>query len=1124
MCKKCACVKSNRLCSNCGPSQHGKCLNSCLPGTSSFSAAAQTSSQPGRPVSFLQPSSLAAALSCDASNVSSSLSSSCPPFFPLSKSNDSSTRSHAQVIDGEPAVCAPAPVRDAADTSAGTSGTDADTCIDPDGGTSLEECERTERASQKDSTIPDLPRFDESARREFTWGRLSGDDFADAIHSAYSEMAHWRRNVFLVPSGSVGKQFVKELTQLFDAYAQASALESVALEAIMVASCVLLQKPSESSKSKDHIAALERRLSAWRDGDINGLMRETRAIQNHLQLRRPGTVTPEEQESRNARIFAKLVFQGKIHSALRFLSDNHGGGVMPLDERIDQTADRTVRDVLRAKHPAKRAVSPEALISNTSSGPPPEVHPILFENVNGNTIRAAALRTAGSAGPSGIDAAGWRRLCCSFHKESNDLCAAIAGFTKRICTTFVDPAALQSFVACRLLPLNKNPGVRPIGVCEVVRRIVGKAVLSVIGTDVIQAAGPMQLCAGQAAGCEAAVHAMRKVFCEASTDAVILVDASNAFNNLNRQVALANIQYLCPSIAVILINCYRCDIHLFVGKEVILSQEGTTQGDPLAMAFFALASIPLIKAIAVDTATQVWFADDAACGSDLVCLKQWWDKLLLMGPKYGYFPNAAKTYLVVKPEKQGEADRIFQDTNITICEAGKRYLGGTLGSGAFAREFVLEKVTNWVHELDRLAKFALTEPHAAFAALTHGLVGRWLYVIRVTEPSAEDLFQPLETAIRQKIIPALTGQPPPNDHIRKLLALPPRLGGLGITNVADIVSTQQEISKAISEPLVNLIVQETNRCEDVNTRQHGDILQATLEQRLIKQQLKRQGEQSLRAEAETVIASLPHAQRECASAAQEKGVSSWVGALPVERVGFALPKSAFRDAIALRYSWPLPHLPQRCTCGELFTMDHAFVCRHGGFQIQRHNRLRDLVASLLNEVCSNVATEPQLQPLSGEQLGRSANTEDSARLDVRASGFWGIAEKDAFFDIRVFYPRASSYRGSRLASLYRQHENKKRAEYGQRVREVEHGCFTPLVFTTGGGMAAEATVFFKRLASLISEKRKESYACVMGWLRCVVSFCLLRSSLVCLRGTRIKQKKIDCDAIAEAVSLARVQT
>ena len=73
-------------------------------------------------------------------------------------------------------------------------------------------------------------------------------------------------------------------------------------------------------------------------------------------------------------------------------------------------------------------------------------------------------------------------------------------------------------------------------------------------------------------------------------------------------------------------------------------------------------------------------------------------------------------------------------------------------------------------------------------------------------------------------------------------------------------------------------------------------------------------------------------------------------------------------------------------------------------------------------------------------------------------------------------------------------------------------------------MAAEATVFFKRLASLLSEKRKEQYACVMGWLRCVVLFCLPRSSLVCMCGTRIKQKKIDCDAIAEAVSLAQIQT
>ena len=1133
-CKKCACVKLKRRCSNCVPSQLGKCQNFKLPGAEITPGVARSSTESAESISFIQPSLIPTISS--SSNFPSA--SSCPPLVLGPKDSDSldphsqvkSTqvrsiqvkRSQVQAIAESSEPCSPAQINTEAGVEmANCTITECDAASHP----SLDDFQRECSDYILDNTMatsvmPDLPPFSEGARRDFTWGRLSGEDFAETIHNAYSEMVHWRRNVFLVPTGKVGKQFVKELTRLFNAYAQSSALESVALESIMVACGVLLQKPHEFSKSKDHVIALDRRLNAWRDGDIDGLMREARAIQSQLHMRSRNTRL--EEEGANAKIFAKLVFQGKIHSALRFLSDNSGGGILPLDEIVDQTRDYTVRDALREKHPAKRSVSPEVLISTRSREPPPELHPIRFERLTGTTIRSAALRSTGSAGPSGVDAAGWRRLCCSFHKDSSDLCTAIASFAKRISTAFVDPTGLQPFVACRLLPLNKNPGVRPIGVCEVIRRIVGKAILSVVGTDVVQAAGPLQLCAGQPAGCEVAVHTMRKVFAEASTDAVILVDASNAFNNINRRVALANIQYLCPSIAIILINCYRGNANLFVGKEVILSQEGTTQGDPLAMAFFALASVPLIKAVAVDLSTQVWFADDAACGGVLMRLRQWWDNLCIMGPKYGYFPNAEKTYLIVKPEKEEEASRLFQGTNITICETGKRYLGGALGSNEFALSLTREKVTMWVHDLDRLAKFATTEPHAAFAVLTHGLVSRWMYAIRVAEPSVEDLLKPLETVIRQKIIPALTGQPPPDDTTRKLLALPPRFGGLGISDITAIAKVQQQVSKEVSDPLVNLITEKLDNGEIGGGCLADEIIKATAEQRLAKQRLKRQNEQELKIEAETVVASLPPAQRDCALAAQEKGASSWVGAVPIERVGFALPKGAFKDAIALRYNWTPPLLPQRCTCGETFTVAHALVCRHGGFQIQRHNKLRDIVASLLDEVCSNVATEPQLQPLSGEHLPRSANKEDNARLDVRASGFWGVGEKDAFFDIRVFYPFASSYQGSRLTALYRQQENRKRGEYGQRVRDVEHGYFTPLVFTTGGGMAAEATVFFKRLASLLSEKRNETYSCVMGWLRCVVSFSLLRSSLVCLRGTRVKQNKIDCNSIAEAVAGGRI--
>ena len=262
----------------------------------------------------------------------------------------------------------------------------------------------------------------------------------------------------------------------------------------------------------------------------------------------------------------------------------------------------------------------EALVTTTTE--PPIPHPVLFEGSTGSAIRSAALRTQGAAGPSGVDAAGWRRLCCSFHRESSDLCSSIAAFARRLCCEFVDPASLQAYLSCRLIPLNKNPGVRPIGVCEVTRRIVGKAVMGILKTDVLQAAGPLQLCSGHEAGAEAAVHAMRAIFDCDNTDGILFVDAADAFNNLNRKVALSNIRYVCAPISRILINCYRTSAHLYIGGLTLYSEEGTTQGDSLAMATFALATVPLIQGVAISGATQAWFADDAASGGKLPNLRQ----------------------------------------------------------------------------------------------------------------------------------------------------------------------------------------------------------------------------------------------------------------------------------------------------------------------------------------------------------------------------------------------------------------------------------------------------------------------------------------------------------------------
>ena len=91
-------------------------------------------------------------------------------------------------------------------------------------------------------------------------------------------------------------------------------------------------------------------------------------------------------------------------------------------------------------------------------------------------------------------------------------CIALALLARRICSELVDPSGIEAFVASRLIPLDKCPGVRPIGIGEVHRRIIAKAVMSFLKPDILEASGSLQLCAGQPAGCEACSYSCN-VFC-----------------------------------------------------------------------------------------------------------------------------------------------------------------------------------------------------------------------------------------------------------------------------------------------------------------------------------------------------------------------------------------------------------------------------------------------------------------------------------------------------------------------------------------------------------------------------------------------------------------------------------
>ena len=106
-----------------------------------------------------------------------------------------------------------------------------------------------------------------------------------------------------------------------------------------------------------------------------------------------------------------------------------------------------------------------------------------------------------------------------------------------------------------------------------------------------------------------------------------------------------------------------------------------------------------------------------------------------------------------------------------------------------------------------MAAIALSQPHAAHAAFTHGLSSKWFYLIRTIQ-GIGSLLQPLETVIRSKLIPALTGQPPPSDEVRDLLALPARLGGIALTNPTSAAEVDFSASTKVSDPLKDAILQQ----------------------------------------------------------------------------------------------------------------------------------------------------------------------------------------------------------------------------------------------------------------------------------------------------------------------------
>ena len=160
--------------------------------------------------------------------------------------------------------------------------------------------------------------------------------------------------------------------------------------------------------------------------------------------------------------------------------------------------------------------------------------------------------------------------------------------------------------------------------------------MAVTREDVKLAAGNLQVCVGHQAGGEATIHAMKEIFKDKEVEAAILVDATNAFNSINREAVLHRIAVKCPEINRYVQNYYGNHLNssLVDGKQngdkcILYSEEGTAQRDPIAMAMYALGlSVLQLKLKHEKTNVKsVAYADDYVGAGNLQDLSKWWDNL-----------------------------------------------------------------------------------------------------------------------------------------------------------------------------------------------------------------------------------------------------------------------------------------------------------------------------------------------------------------------------------------------------------------------------------------------------------------------------------------------------------------
>jgi hypothetical protein len=921
----------------------------------------------------------------------------------------------------------------------------------------------------------------------------------DRIEALYNEAKQYAGAIMIFnPTGALKAAIAEEKAECFETFCETSVTKDkeFALKVNFLIPYLLLQKPVKKLKSEKTRRTLSRDLELWRGGELDDLA--ARAKQWASRKRESRRRSPFEKllpplPTEFASQVQREVAHGRIGSAGGMVSEGkERKGPAPLTEDVKQT--------LQTLHPKARRTGKELPACKT---PPPG----MFSFIDGEHIHKCLLKLRGAGGASGCSTDLIRSLGRQKTPEGARLCEAYAGITRAVLEEELPAGCLAPLTINRLIPLQKDGGgIRPVGIGEAERRLIGMTVAGATKTDVQKACGALQTCAGLSGGCEASGLAMQEFWDDPEIEALLLIDARNAFNKASREEALRTAHQRCPSLAVPLRNFYghESELRLEDGSN-LMSEEGTTQGCPLGMAMFCVSSIPLIKEVSTPEMYQVWCADDSGGAGKVTALRAWFGNLTEKGPAYGYEVNLSKTVAIVKPEFLERFRHSFEglmdeggirvvsggDGNSVGAVVGQRYLGVGVGSPSFREEFVKKKVEEWVAQIHRVAEVAELYPHEAYVLLVRSLIPRWRFVMRTTETSPS-LFQPLEDALMDEFFPKTFGWTPKGlSDLRIRCSLAVRNGGLAIPNPCLLANQEHKNCVESNSVLVHAI-----RSQDWNFVEDRKTLE---DRRELRHALSDEEEKQI---SRNLLSKLKGRDRKGLEEILEGGCSAWLGAVPLEYLGLNLERTTFRDAVALRMGLPMPDpLPPHCgSCGAAdFDITHALKCKKGAWVRRRHEEVKHAWTTLFKKVSTTVTEEPYLPFPAGLKVTKKST---SLKLDARADIFVrGVSRplSSDYYDVAVIDTGTNCHVGKKSLVALRGKESRKKDKYQERVQAA--GSFTPLVCSVYGTLAPDAAKTLQLIVRGLDDGKYEQpeKKQMIAMQRVFIQTAIIKATSMCLR-------------------------